>query len=114
MDRDREAQERSGRLTDYIADEDVPGEEKGLVMLALLVNALLYLLLTSSVVTWVIATAVRVWRRREAGMTAAVKRGVHKPTLAALVTATLAYEICRRLGVAALDRRAGAWPTNRT
>jgi hypothetical protein len=114
MDRGRKVQERSGRLTAYITDERVSDEEKGLVMLALLGNAVLYVLLSATHLIWTIVTAFRVWRRREAGFTAAVRGGVHKPTLAALVAATLSYEIGRRFGVAALQRRATARARDRT
>jgi hypothetical protein len=108
MGRDRKPQERSRRWSAYVADERVSDAEKGTILLALLGHALIYLLLSATHAIWLVVTALRVWRRREAGWTSAVKDGVHKPTLAALVAATLTYEIARRLGVAALDRRTSA------
>jgi len=52
----------------------------------------------------VVAVAIRVWRRREAGLTAAVRTGVHKPTLAVMLAAQLAYVIFRRVGLGKLNR----------
>jgi len=37
------------------------------------------MLATAAEASWVVAVAVRVWRRREAGMTIAVRAGVHNP-----------------------------------
>ena len=74
-------------------------------MMALFTHACLYLLLTAAEASWVVAVAVRVWRRREAGMTTATRTGVHKPTLAVLLAAQLSYVILRRVGLAKLNRR---------
>jgi len=74
-------------------------------MMALFTHACLYLLLTAAEASWVVAVAVRVWRRREAGMTTAMRTGVHKPTLAVLLAAQLSYVILRRVGLAKLNRR---------
>jgi hypothetical protein len=38
-------------------------------------------------------------------MTAALRAGVHKPTLAVLLAAQLSYVILRRVGLAKLNRR---------
>jgi hypothetical protein len=73
--------------------------------MALFTHACLYLLLTAAEASWVVAVAVRVWRRREAGMTTAMRTGVHKPTLAVLLAAQLSYVILRRVGLAKLNRR---------
>ena len=54
---------------------------------------------------WVVALAVRVWRRREVGMITAVRTGVHKPTLAVLLAAKLTYVILRRVGIAKINQR---------
>lgn len=53
-----------------------------------------------------IAAAVRVWRRRSDGWTVAVRTGVHRPTLAAILTARLGYVVFRRVGLTRWDRRA--------
>ncbi len=77
------------------------------MMLGLLAHAVAYLLLTGAQAAWAAVTAVRVWRRRDAGWPAALRDGVHRPTLAGLVTATVAYAVLRRLGLAAVTRQAG-------
>jgi len=74
-------------------------------MLALFGHAFVYLLLTVAEVSWVVAVAVRVWRRREAGMTTAMRTGVHTRTLAILLVAQLTYVILRKIGRANLNRR---------
>jgi len=89
----------------YLTDDRVPAEERGRVMLVLVAHAGVYLLLTAAQAIWVVAMAVRVWRRREAGLTAAVRTGVHKPTLAVMLAAQLAYVIFRRVGLGKLNRR---------
>jgi hypothetical protein len=88
-----------------MADDGAPAEERGRIMMALFTHACLYLLLTAAEASWVVAVAVRVWRRREAGMTTAMRTGVHKPTLAVLLAAQLSYVILRRVGLAKLNRR---------
>jgi hypothetical protein len=93
-------------LVAYLTDERVPDVERGAVMLGLWAHAVAYLLLTAAQVAWCAVTAVRVWRRREAGWAAAVRTGVHRPTLVGLASATAAYAILRRLGLASLSRRA--------
>lgn len=89
----------------YMAEDGAPAEARGQVMLALFAHAIVYLLLTVAEASWVVAVAVRVWRRREAGMTTAMRTGVHKPTLAVLLAAQLSYVILRRVGLAKLNRR---------
>ena len=79
---DPRSQEQRQQFMAYMADDGAPAEARGQVMLALVAHAWLYLLLTAAEVSWVVAVAVRVWRRREAGMTTAIRTGVHKPTLA--------------------------------
>jgi hypothetical protein len=74
-------------------------------MLALFGHAFAYLLLTVAEASWVVAVAVRVWRRREAGVTTAMRTGVHKRTLAILLAAQLTYVILRKIGRAKLTRR---------
>lgn len=97
-------QRRQGR--GYLTDDRVPAEERGWVMLALVAHAGIYLLLTAAESIWVVAVAVRVWRRREAGLTTAVRTGVHRPTLAVLLVAQLTYVILRRVGLAKFNQRA--------
>ena len=82
-------------------------------MLALVAHAWLYLLLTAAEVSWVVAVAVRVWRRREAGMTTAMRASVHKPTLAVLLAAQVGYVILRRVGLAKLNRRVSEYTWQR-
>ena len=74
-------------------------------MLALFGHAFVYLLLTAAEASGVVVVVVRVWRRREAGMTTAMRTGVHKRTLAILLVAQLTYVILRKIGVAKLNRR---------
>jgi len=82
-------------------------------MLALFAHACLYLLLTAAEASWVVAVAVRVWRRREAGMTTAMRASVHKPTLAVLLAAQVGYVILRRVGLAKLNRRVSEYTWQR-
>ena len=82
-------------------------------MLALFAHACIYLLLTAAEASWVVAVAVRIWRRREAGMTTAIRASVHKPTLAVLLTAQLGYVILRRVGLAKLNRRVSEYTSQR-
>jgi hypothetical protein len=103
----RSSQEQRRRGVAYLTDDRVAAEERGRVMLALVAHAGIYLLLTAAEAIWVVAVAVRVWRRREAGLTAAVRTGVHKRTLAVLLAAQLAYVIFRRMGLARLNQRTG-------
>jgi len=88
-----------------MSEDGAPAEERGRVMLALFGHAFVYLLLTVAEVSWVVAVAVRVWRRREAGMTTAMRTGVHTRTLAILLVAQLTYVILRKIGRANLNRR---------
>jgi hypothetical protein len=95
--------EQRRRLDAYVTGTS--DEERGLVMLALFGHAVIFLLLSAAEAMWVTSTAVRVWRRREAGLTQAARTGVHKPTLVGLLAAHALYELLRRAGVAKLDRR---------
>ena len=92
-----------------MSEDGAPAEERGRVMLALFGHAFVYLLLTVAEVSWVVAVAVRVWRRREAGMTTAMRTGVHTRTLAILLVAQLTYVILRKIGLAKLNRRVGEY-----
>jgi hypothetical protein len=96
-------QEQRRRLDAYVTGAS--DEERGAVMLALFGHAVIYLLLSAAEAIWVGATAIRVWRRREAGLTQAARTGVHKPTLAGLLASHVLYELLRKTGVAKLDRR---------
>ena len=89
----------------YMSEDGAPTEERGRVMLALFGHAFVHLSLTVAEASWVVAVAVRVWRRREAGMTTAMKTGVHKRTLAILLVAQLTYVILRKIGLAKLNKR---------
>ena len=92
------------RLTDYLTDDHTPDIEKGWVMVALAGHAFIALLLTAAEAIWGISTIVSVWRRREAGLSRAIRIGVHRPTLAAFVAAHLLYAILRWVGMEKLDR----------
>ncbi|HEX4254092.1 MAG TPA: hypothetical protein VH089_03335 [Streptosporangiaceae bacterium] len=98
--------ERQRRELAYLTDDQVPAEERGWAVLGLLAHALAAMLLTAAEATWVIAAAVRVWRRRNDGWTVAVRTGVHRPTLAALLAARLGYVMFRRIGLTRFHRRA--------
>jgi hypothetical protein len=80
-------------------------EEKGVVLLALFGHAVIFLLLSAAETIWVGFTVVRVWRRRELGVTQAVRTGVHKPSLGALFAAHVLYLLLRKAGIAKLDQR---------
>jgi hypothetical protein len=97
---------RDSEVLAYLTDERVPAGERGGVILGLVAHAAAYLLLAAAQAAWCAVTAIRVWRRREAGWPVAVRTGVHRPTLAGLAAVTVGYEILRRLGVAGLSRRA--------
>jgi len=103
----RHEQEQRGLA--YLTDDRVPAEERGWVMLGLVAHAGIYLLLTAAEAIWVVAVAVRVWRRREAGVTTAMRTGVHTRTLAILLVAQLTYVILRKIGLAKLNRRVGEY-----
>jgi hypothetical protein len=107
MFRDRRKRElRHRRNVAFLTSDDVPVEERGWSLLFLLAHACAYLLLTTAEATWAVVTGVRVWRRRETGLAASVRSGVHKPTLAVLLAARLAFTIFWRAGLAKLNRRA--------
>src|SRR6516164_3329790 len=110
---DPRSQEQRQRFRAYMSEDGAPAEEWGRVMLALFGHAFVYLLLTAAEAIWVVAVAVRVWRRREAGVTAAVRTGVHKPTLAVLLGAQLTYVIFRRVGLAKFNRRTSGYAVQR-
>ena|SRR5215471_5693831 len=102
---DPRSPEQRQQFMAFMADDGAPAEERGRVMLALFVHACLYLMLTAAEASWVVAVAVRIWRRRGAGLSSAMRTGVHKPTLAVLLAAQLSYVILRRVGLAKLNRR---------
>jgi hypothetical protein len=108
-DRPSREQERQRRRIDFLTSDEAPVEERGWSVLFLLAHACAYLLLIAAQATWAVVTGVRVWRRRETGLAASVRSGVHKPTLAVLLAARLAYLIFRRAGLAKLNRRADVY-----
>jgi hypothetical protein len=93
----------------YMSDEGTPMEEKGRVMLALVGHAFVYLLLLGADAIGVVFSTVRVWRRREAGLTSAARTAVHKPTLAAVLGANLLYLVLVRLFRARLHTRSSGY-----
>jgi hypothetical protein len=95
--------EHNREIIEYLAG--APDEERGALVAALLGHALIYLLLLAAEATWAGSTALRIWRRRDAGLAQAVRTGVHKPSLGALLTAHVAYELLRRFGVRLLEQR---------
>jgi hypothetical protein len=99
-------QEQQRRLTAYVTDQRVPDLERGWIMLALTGHASVYLLLTGANTAWIAGMAVRVWRRRKAGLTGAVRAEVRRPGLGALLAANLVYASLRALLLAVLERRA--------
>lgn len=110
-DPSRRAQQQR-RLDAYLTDAAVPDQERGWIMLALVAHAISYLLLTAAEAVWVVGTAVRVWRRRDAGLAEAVRSGAHRPSLAGLLAAHLLYAAARRAGLALLDRRSAGHAGN--
>jgi hypothetical protein len=90
----------------YLTDDQVPADERGWVVLALLAHAVAAVLLAAAEATWVTAAVIRVWRRRNNGWTAAVRTGVHRPTLVAILAVRLGYVIFRKVGLTRFDRRA--------
>jgi hypothetical protein len=96
-------EERRGRIAAYLTG--AADEEKGVVLLALFGHAVIFLLLSAVETIWVGSTVVRVWRRRELGVTQAVRTGVHKPSLVALFAAHVLYLLLRKAGMAKLDQR---------
>ncbi len=96
-------EERRRRIGAYLAG--AAEEEKGAVMLALLGHAVIFLLLFAAETIWLGSTVTRVWRRRELGVTQAVRTGVHKPSLVVLFVAHVLYLLLRRAGIAKLDQR---------
>jgi hypothetical protein len=101
--RHRSDQDQQRRIHAYLTG--AADEETGQVMMALFLHAVIFLLLTGAEAIWVGSAAVRVWRRREAGLTQAARTGVHKPTLVVLLGAHVLYELLRKAGIAKLDRR---------
>ena len=105
-----ESERRPQRFLAYLADARTSDEEKGVITLVMHCHAGVYLLLTATEVTWVALTAARVLRRRDDGLLAAVRTGVHAPTLAVFVAADLGYIELRRAMLARIDRRIGFRP----
>ena len=105
-----EREQRQQRFLAWLADTRTSDEEKGVVTLVMLGHAGIYLLLAGTEVTWVALTATRVLRRRDDGLRAAMRTGVHKPALAAFVAADLGYVVLRRAILARIDRRIGFKP----
>jgi hypothetical protein len=96
-------EERRRRIDAYLAS--AADEEKGAVMLALFGHAVIFLLLFAAETIWLGSTVTRLWRRRELGVTQAVRTGVHKPSLVVLFAAHVLYLLLRRAGIAKLDQR---------
>jgi hypothetical protein len=109
MRRDRRRRRDYLQRSDYLVNDDLSDEERGKAMFLLWAHACAALLLMAAQTTWALVTAVRVWRRREAGLPAAVQTGVHKPTLAVLLAARLAYLIFQRAVLAMLERMAAEY-----
>jgi hypothetical protein len=103
VDRHPGDEERRRRIDAHLSG--AAAEEKGVVLLALFGHAVVFLMLSAAETTWVGSTAVRVWRRRELGVTQAVRTGVHKPSLVALSAAHVLYLLLRKAGLAKLDHR---------
>jgi hypothetical protein len=99
----RGRQDQQQRIMAYLTDDHTPDIEKGWVVLAMAGHAVIALLLTAAEAICGISMVVRVWRRRDAGVTRAIRTGVHRPTLAAVLAAHLLYAILRRAGVQKLD-----------
>jgi hypothetical protein len=100
-----DGQKRDQRFLAYFADARTSDEDKGALMLVLVAHAGAYLVLATAHAAWIAATAVRVWQRRADGLLGAMRTGVHKPTLVALVAADMGYVVLRRAILAELDRR---------
>ena len=113
MRRDRRRPLEYLHRTDYLVNDELPVEERGKALLVMLAHACAALLVLAAQTTWAVVTAVRVWRRREAGLPAAVQTGVHKPTLAVLLAARLAYLIFQRAVLAMLKRMAAEYDLRR-
>lgn len=103
MHRHLSSEERRRRIDAYLTG--AADEEKGAVLLALFGHAVIFLLLSAAETVWVGSTAVRVWRLRELGVTQAVRTGVHRPSLMALLAAHVLYLSLRKAGIAKLDQR---------
>ncbi len=58
---------RDQEVVAYLTDERVPAGERGGLMLGLVAHAFAYLLLVAAQAAWCVVTAMRVWRRRDAG-----------------------------------------------
>jgi hypothetical protein len=97
---------RRDRLVAYA--ERLPPQERGLVALWGLLNAVATLGLRVATVATVALSARQVWRRREAGWVRAMRTGVSRPAAAALLTANVAHQTARIWAVRELDRRAAA------
>jgi hypothetical protein len=113
MGRADRREEQSKAVQAWLTDDPTPALERGVVMVAFIVHAFAFLLLTASEAIWVAVTAVRVWRRRDTGLGEAARTGVHKPTLAGLLAAHLFFDALRRAGWAELCRRATGRPARR-
>ena len=96
-------EERRRRFDAYLTG--AADQEKGVVLLALFGHAVIFLLLSAAETIWVGSMLVRVWRRRELGVTQAVRTGVHKPGLVVLLAAHVLYVLLRKAGIAKLDQR---------
>jgi hypothetical protein len=96
-------EERRRRIDAYLTG--AADQEKGAVLLALFGHAVIFLLLSAAETIWLGSTVVRVWRRRELGVTQAVRTGMHKPSLVVIFAAHVLYLLLRKAGIAKLDQR---------
>jgi hypothetical protein len=113
MGRADRREEQSKAVHAWLTDDRTPVQERGWAMVGLIAHAYAFLLLSATEAIWAAVTAARVWRRRGAGLTEAVRTGVHKPTLAGLLAAHLLYKALRTAGWAELSRRATGQPGRR-
>lgn len=97
---------RQGRLRAVV--ERLPAEERGLVALWGLATALVTLALTAGAAVFAAVSARRVWRHRRAGWARALRMGVSRPGVAALVAAAVVQEVARAWALRELDRRVAA------
>ena len=96
-------EERRRRINAYLTR--AADQERGAVLLALFGHAVISLLLSAAEAIWLGSTVVRVWRRRELGVTQAVRTGMHKPSLVTIFAAHVLYLLLRKAGISKLDQR---------
>jgi hypothetical protein len=82
--------------------QTLPDTQRGLIMLALLVNALVTVLLQVALTVTGVRAARRMWRARRLGLTRVAQSGL-SPALACVATAYLIHEVTRRWALRAVD-----------